>query len=120
MSYTSGRFGFAILAGIVLNLAFTFFIKIACWGPIISIVLAAYLAGVRTPKEGAITGAIVFIPSSIVIIIQTIMQSNTVDEIGLPLAIVAGSIGVLFGMGLGGLFGFMIAKLYQLAQDRMR
>ena len=115
----SQRFGFAILVGIVLNLAFTLFIQIACWGPMISVLVAAYLARVTTPKDGALSGAIVFIPSSMVLVIKTIVQSNTVSEVGLPLTVVAGLIGLLFGTGLGGLFGFIVGKIFELAKDKI-
>jgi hypothetical protein len=112
MSYRSQRFSFAILVGIVLNLAFTFFIQIACWGPMISVIVAAYLTRLTNPKEGTVIGAIVFLPSSVVLVIQTITRTDTVGEIGLLLTILAGFIGVGFGVGLGGLFGFLVGKIF--------
>jgi hypothetical protein len=107
MSYRSQRFSFAILVGIVLNLAFTFFIQIACWGPMISV-----MTRLTNPKEGTVIGAIVFLPSSVVLVIQTITRTDTVGEIGLLLTILAGFIGVGFGVGLGGLFGFLVGKIF--------
>ena len=119
MKYTSQRFVSAILVGIILNLGFIFFVQIACWGSLISVIVTAYLAGVTTPKDGALIGAIIFAPSSIVIIVQTILRANAVNEIGFPLTIVAAAIGLLFGMGLGGLFGLVVGKLYELVKDRI-
>lgn len=113
------RFVIAVLAGIIFNVAFTFFIRIACWGPLISVILAAYLAGVSTPKDGALTGEIVFMPSSSVIIIQTMNRMNTVSEIGLPLTIVAGFIGFSVGSLLGGLFGLVVGKFFEMEKDHI-
>lgn len=119
MNHKVQRFSFAILVGIVLNLLFTFFIQIACWGPAVSVLLAAYLARAATPKEGAVTGAFVFLPSSAVLVIQTIRLDNPVDSIGLPLTLIAAILALLTGIGLGGLFGLVIGKLFQVLKDRI-
>jgi len=89
MNFKSQRFRLAILVGIVLNLAFTFFLQIACWGPMISVLVAVYLAKSTKSKEATWIGAIVFLPSSVVLVSQTIARTNTVGEIGLLLTILA-------------------------------
>lgn len=119
MSETSSRFAFAILVGIVLNLAFTLFLQIACWGPLISVVVAGYLARATTSKNGVIIGSLVFLPSTVVLVTQSILQSDAINEIGLPLTILAGVLGVATGIGIGGLFGLAVGKLLEFLKDRI-
>jgi hypothetical protein len=116
----SQRFVIAVLAGIILNLAFTFFIQIACWGSLISVIAAVYLAKVKTPRDAAIIGAVVFVPSSVVLVIQAIMRQSAIDEVGLPLTILAGFVGLLVGVVLGGLFGFVVGKVLEFVKDNQK
>jgi hypothetical protein len=118
MNIKSKQFLFSILAGMIVGLLVSIFLTPTCWGAVIGVFVAAYMAKVSSPKEGAIVGAIVLVPIAIYGTIQTAFQTNVVDEIGIFTTILVFLLVVVLISGIDALYGLVIGKLFQLTKDK--
>ena len=114
MNITSKRSIFSILIGSFIGVVIP-----TCWGPLIGVFVAAYLARVSTPKEGAKIGAIVVLPIIIAYFalqfpVQNIAGDNS-EKLGNLLGLF---LGLLLAAGVGALYGLIIGKLFQLTRDK--
>ena len=113
MIITLRRYTLSILAGVLISVLISFFLKTICWEPFISVFVAVYLAKVATPKEGALIGAIVFLPVGIVFaLLQPADLAAGIAEtfanflvLFLTILIVSG-VGAVYGLILGTLLKF--------------
>jgi len=119
MDITSRRSILSILAGVSVGLLVSTFLKSVCWGPLIGVFLAAYLAKVPTPKEGAKIGAVVLVPFQMVYAAlhypAESIAKDTAGKLGNLLGVL---LAVAFMAAVGALYGFIIGKLFQLAKDK--
>lgn len=118
MSLKSKPTIFSILAGIIVGLLISIFLKPTCWGPLIGVFVAAYLAKVSSPKEGAIIGAIVSLPIGIYALLQIPSQAIAKTTLGLLGNIAGLVLGLLFVSGIGALYGLIIGKLFQFTKTK--
>ena len=118
MSITSKRSIFSVLGGVIVGLLVYTFLRPTCWGPIVGVFLAAYLAKVSSAKEGALIGALVLAPMGIYSSLQTLLQTTANPDrsiLVIPFAII---LVVVLASGLGALYGSVIGKLFQLTKDK--
>ena len=118
MNIKSKQFFFSILAGMFVGLLVSIFLKPTCWGAVTGVFVAAYMAKVSSPKEGAIVGAIVLVPIAIYGTIQAAFQTNVVDEMGIFTTILVFLLVVVLISGIGALYGLVIGKLFQLTKNK--
>jgi prepilin signal peptidase PulO-like enzyme (type II secretory pathway) len=119
MNITSKRSVFSILAGTVIGLLVSIFLRPNCWGLLIGVSVAAYLAKVSSPKEGAVVGTIALAPIGLYLALQTAMSQGFADE---PIHILGNVVGLLvvflFICALGTLYGLVLGKLFQLIRNK--
>jgi len=118
VNFKSKQFFFSILAGIIVGLLVSIFLKPMCWGAIVGVFAAAYLAKVSSPKDGAIVGAIVLVPISIYTFSLGIAQSSVTEKMGITGIFLVFILGVISESGIGALFGLIIGKLFQITKDK--
>jgi hypothetical protein len=118
MSLTSKRSIFSILTGIIVGALVSTFIRPTCWGPLIAVLAATYVANVSTPKEGARIGAIVLLPIGVYWYLQMpslFTATNSTGMLGNLLGLV---LGLLLISGVGALYGLILGKLLQLRKNK--
>ena len=118
MIIKSKQFIFSILAGMIVGLLVSIFLKPTCWGAVTGVFVGAYLAKVSSPKEGALVGAIVLVPIAVYGMIQPAFQTNVIDEIGMFATILVFLLVVVLISGIGALYGLVIGKLFQVTKDK--
>jgi hypothetical protein len=109
MKTNSKTFVLGALAGMVVSFIIYVIFDVLCLAPILGITVACYVAKVVTPKDGAITGAIVPIPLWIYFIFQIAETSlylnpDAVYMIGSFLIILVSMLGSFYGLIMGGIF----------------
>jgi len=109
---------FSILAGIIVGLLVSIFLKPTCWGPAVGVFFAAYLAKVSSPKEGAIIGTIVLLPIGIYAFLQIPAEAIAKTTIGIFGNIIGLIAGLLLAAGIGALYGLIIGKLFQITKEK--
>ena len=118
MNIKSKQTIFSILAGMIVGLLVSIFLRPTCWGPLIGVFVAAYLAKVSSPKEGAIIGAIVLVPIGIYALLQIPVEAiagTTVGKLGNLVGLV---LGILLVSCVGALYGLIIGKLFQVTKNK--
>jgi hypothetical protein len=118
VNFKSKQFIFSILAGIIVGLLASIFLKPMCWGAIAGVFVAAYLAKVSSPKDGAVVGAIVLMPISIYTFSLGIVQSSMTEKMGITGIFLVFILGVVSESGIGALLGLIIGKLFQTIKDK--
>lgn len=118
MNLKSKQIIFSILAGMIVGLLVSVFLKPTCWGPLVGVFVAAYSAKVSSPKEGAIIGAIVLIPIGIYTFLQLPAELWAKNTSGILGNIVGLVLGLLLVSGIGALYGSIIGKLFQITKDK--
>ena len=118
MIIKSKQFIFSMLAGMIVGLLVSIFLKPTCWGAATGVFVAAYLAKVSSPKEGALVGAIVLVPIAVYGMIQAAFQTNVIDEIGMFATILVFLLVVVLISGIGALYGLIIGKLFQVTKGK--
>jgi hypothetical protein len=107
----------SLLAGIIVALLIAIFLRPACWGPLVGIIVSAYLAKVSSPREGAIVGAIIAIAIDIYAVLQFPVQAIAKTNIGLLGNFVGLVLSLLLASGVGALYGLIIGKLFQFMKN---
>ena len=118
MKVKSKQFVVAILVGAIIGALISVFTNSGGWATIISVTLAAYLAKVSSPKEGAIVGSITIIPIGIYAIALANIQTKALETRGILATIPFLLLGFLIIIGIGALFGLIIGKIFQLTKSR--
>ena len=118
MDIRSERSTFALLVGMTVGVLASIFMTPTFWGPILGVFAAATLAEVTLPKDEAIIGAIALIPIGIYITIQTAIQINALQSLGILVTIPFFCIAVLVLTFLGALYGLVIGKLFQITKGK--
>jgi len=113
MKYTSKRTILAILAGALIGIALILFVRLVCWGQILGVAVAAYLANVSSPREGAVVGAIVLVPVAMVGVFPTIAHQTELDELSIPLFLLSIFFASLFAGAVGAVYGLVLGKLFE-------
>ena len=108
MKIKSKQFILAMLIGMMVGLLLTIFIRPVDLGAVIAVFAAVYLAKVSSPKEGALVGGIVLIPTGIYVTIQVAILNKELEIFGLPVTILIGFITLLLMSGLGALIGLIV------------
>jgi hypothetical protein len=117
MKITSKRSILSVLVGILVGVLIYSFLRPACWGPLVAVFVAAYLAKVSTPKEGAKIGTMVLLPIGIYWYSQLpalVIAKDTVGKLGNLFGVV---LGLLFISGVGALYGLLLGKFFQLTKN---
>jgi hypothetical protein len=118
MKLTSKQTLLSLLAGITIAVLFFLFLRPACWGPLVGVFMAAYLAKVSSPKEGASIGAIVLVPIGILSILQFPVDALSKDPMGRLGNIVGAILVLLTAPGIGAVYGLIIGKLFQMRKNK--
>ena len=118
MNIRSERSTFALLVGMTVGVLASIFMTPTWWGPILGVFAGATLAEVTSPKDGAIVGAIALIPIGIYITIQTAIQINALQSLGILATIPFFCIAIMVLTFLGALYGLAIGKLFQITKDK--
>ncbi len=118
MKIKSKKFILSTLAGMIIGLLVSIFLRPTCWGPIVGVFIAAYLNKVSSPKEGAIVGAIVLTPIGIYATFQALIQTDVQDDTGILATILIFILANVLVPGIGALYGLIIGKLFQLTKDK--
>jgi hypothetical protein len=100
MNIRSERSTFALLVGMTVGVLASIFMTPTFWGPILGVFAAATLAEAASPKDGAIIGAMTLIPIGIYITIQTAIQINALQRLGILVTIPLFCIADFFGRAL--------------------
>jgi peptidoglycan/LPS O-acetylase OafA/YrhL len=114
MKLKSKRTFLALLVGVIIGVLITFFITPRSLGTIIGVAIGAYLAKVKSPKQGAIFGAIILIPIGIFLCIIANMQTKTIESLGWLKTIPYLLLVVAILSGIGALYGLLIGKIFQV------
>jgi hypothetical protein len=118
MNITSKRSIFSILAGMIVSLLVLISLRPTCLGPLLGVFVAAYLAKVSSPKEGAPIGAIIFVPIGLYYALQIKISQELANE---PLQLLTYVLGLLVGFllicGLGALYGLIVGRLFQFTKN---
>jgi hypothetical protein len=120
MIFRSKRSTVAILSGLIVCFLFAYFTRITWFAPILGVLITVNIAKAFTPKEGALLGALVPVPSGIfatlpVFIYNYQQAQNTRGALGL---IFAGVIGIMLLMLMGAFYGFVLGKLIQFFRKK--
>ena len=118
MKITSKRSIYSILAGAIVGLLVYTFLRPTCWGPIVGVFVATYLAKVSSAKEGAKIGALVLLPIGFYWYLQLpalIIAKDTVGKLANLLGVL---VGLLLISGVGALYGLVLGKLFQITKDK--
>ncbi len=119
MNIPSKRSIFSILAGTMIGLLVSIFLSPNCWGLLIGVSVATYLAKVSSPKEGAIVGTIALAPIGLYLALQIAISQGFANE---PLHILGNVLGLLvvflFICAIGAIYGLILGKLFQLIKNK--
>ncbi|MGA7604807.1 MAG: hypothetical protein WCA79_02705 [Anaerolineales bacterium] len=96
----------------------TILIQTSFWGALIGLIVAAYLANVSFPKEGAIVGAIIVIPDGVRHFVQAAIQLRYLDKHGLLATLLVFLVGAMLVSGIGAVNGLIIGKLFQTGKKK--
>ncbi len=119
MYIKSKRSIFSILIGVLFCSFLYLVIQPPGWGPIIGVFVAASLANVSSPKEGAIIGAIVLAAIGGVAAIRGSFQTHIVDELGILGTVLVSFISAIFVAIIGAVYGLIIGKLFQFIKKKI-
>jgi len=119
MNIKSKRFVFALLFGLIVSLLITILVRPACSGFLIGVVVTAFMAGVSSPRDGAIIGVLVAIPTEIYVFMQTYQQTS-LDNIFIILGVISGvDLLLIIFSGLGVFYGMIVGKLIQHIKSKL-
>lgn len=118
MVIKSQRFLLAILVGMLIGVTLTIFLPPACFGMLVGVGVAAYIAKAASPKEGALVGAIVMIPIGIYVILWTNAQTKTIQSMGWLAALPFVFLAWLLTLGLGALCGLLVGLLLRFTRNK--
>ncbi|MGE5374763.1 MAG: hypothetical protein ACM3XO_06870 [Bacteroidota bacterium] len=120
MNLRSKRAILSILLGVIAGLLMAIFLKPVCWGPLVGVLLGAYLAKASSPQEGAIVGAIVAVPIGIYAFLQIPADPSSKTTFD----IIRNVLGLFLGLGLvaaaGALYGSIVGMLFQAIKKKRR
>jgi uncharacterized membrane protein len=118
MNLRSKRAVLSILSGMIAGLLMAIFFKPVCWGPLVGVLIGAYLAKVSSPQEGAIVGAIVVVPIGIYAFMQIPADASSKTTFD----IIRNVLGLFLGLGLvaaaGALYGSIVGMLFQAIKKK--
>jgi len=118
MEVKSWQFLFSILAGIAAGLLILFLVKPFYWGLLVGLLLATYLSGAASPREGALVGLIVLPPLGIYFMIEASLQLNMQSKMEQLPYILLWCLMVVLLFVLGAVFGLLSGKLFQLLREK--
>ena len=107
----------AILAGMLICFLFSVVIKPACFGLFFGIIAACAIAGVSSPKEGAVIGVFVPIPLGIYVMLPGPAYVFRKPNVDLPSVMIGELFSVLFMALVGATIGLIVGKLYEMRRQ---
>jgi len=108
----------ALLAGMLVGVLVSTFIRPTCWGPILGVLLSCFLAKVDSLRHGALLGSITTVPIALYASLPSALQTLSQENLSPILNILALLLAALFAAGLGALYG--VASAFLLQETRKR